>query len=177
MTLAGRSGEPRSWTTFLDSRYLKIYMWLPSCILGASVMSKTTKTPLRNHQHLLRIQGWHLDDTLEKLGLGPLSRSVKFWKLMCSFLGTSIMSKQRDSSKEPPIWNNFQNLTKLDKPWQNLTKLDVTIWHASTQLDAIWHNLMPFDATWHTLIQLDATWWNFMKFDTTWHSLTKLNKT
>ena len=176
MTLAGRSGEPWSWTTFLDSRYLKIYMWLPSCILGASVMSKTTKTPLRNHQHLLRIQGWHLDDTLEKLGLGPLSRSVKFWKLMCSFLGTSIMSKQRDSSKEPPIWNNFQNFTKLDKTWQNLTKLDVTC-NYLTCLDATWCHLTQLDAIWRNLTHLNPTWRNLMKLHEIWHNLTQLDKT
>ena len=39
------------------ARALKIDTDLPGCILGTSIMSKTTKTPLRNPQRPLRLQG------------------------------------------------------------------------------------------------------------------------
>ena len=48
-------------------------------------MLKTTKIPLRNLQHPLRLQGWHLDDALEDPGIGQL-----FWKLICSLLDASV---------------------------------------------------------------------------------------
>ena len=39
------------------ARALKIDIDLPGCIQGTFIMSKTTKTPLRNHQRPLRLQG------------------------------------------------------------------------------------------------------------------------
>ena len=57
------------------ARALKI-LDLSGCIQGTFIMSKTTKTPLRNHQRPLRLQGWHLDDALENPGVGALLRQV-----------------------------------------------------------------------------------------------------
>ena len=99
MTLGWRSGEPRSWTNFQEGRNLKINMKLPKCILGASNMSKTTKTPLRNLQCPHRLQGWYLDDVLENPGVGPLSKRVETWKLICSFLDVSL---GHPPSQKPP---------------------------------------------------------------------------
>ena len=48
------------------------------------------KTPPRNYQCPLRLHGWHLDETLENLGVGPLSRKVGIRKLICSFLDVSL---------------------------------------------------------------------------------------
>ena len=53
-------------------------------------MSTTTKTPPRNLKRPHRLQGWHLDDALENPGVGPLSRRVETWKLICSFLDVSL---------------------------------------------------------------------------------------
>ena len=51
----------RGWSTFRAGRDLKIYMQLPLCIHGSSIMSRTTKTPLRSLQRPLRLH----DDALE----------------------------------------------------------------------------------------------------------------
>ena len=49
-------------------------------------MSKPTKTPPRNCQNPLRLQRWHLVDTLENPGVGILFWRVETWTLICSFL-------------------------------------------------------------------------------------------
>ena len=49
-------------------------------------MSNVIKIPHRNHQHPLRLHGWHLDDALENQGVGPISRKEEIWKLICSLL-------------------------------------------------------------------------------------------
>ena len=66
-----------SWTTFQDGRDLKIDTELPSCILGASLMSKTTKTPLRNLQRPLRLH----DDALETHGRWSTSQAGRDLKI------------------------------------------------------------------------------------------------
>ena len=45
--------------------------------LGKSIMSKTTKTHLRNHQCPLRLHKWHMDDALENPGVQPFPRKVE----------------------------------------------------------------------------------------------------
>ena len=47
----------RRWSTSQAGRDLKIDTRLPWCILGASTMSKTIKTPLKSLQRPLRLQG------------------------------------------------------------------------------------------------------------------------
>ena len=53
----------RRWSTSQAGRDLKIDTRLPWCILGASTMSKTIKTPLKSLQRPLRLH----DDFLENL--------------------------------------------------------------------------------------------------------------
>ena len=77
-------------STSQEGRDLKIDIELAWCILETSTMSKITKTPLRNRQCPLRLQGWHLGDALENTGVGRLSWMVESWKLICSFLDVSL---------------------------------------------------------------------------------------
>ena len=56
----------RRWSTFQIGKDLKIYMQLPWCVLGSSIMSKTTKTPLRNLQYPLRLLGWCSEERRSK---------------------------------------------------------------------------------------------------------------
>ena len=53
----------------LAARGLKIDTELPRRILGTFIMSKTTKTPLRNLQRPLRLHGWRFNDALENQGV------------------------------------------------------------------------------------------------------------
>ena len=71
----------RRFGTSQAARALKIDTDLPGCILGTSIRSKNTKTPLRNHKRPHRLHGWHLDDALENPGVGPLSRWGKWVKM------------------------------------------------------------------------------------------------
>ena len=80
----------RRWSISQEGRDKKIDMQLPWCILQASIMSKTVKNPLRNHQRPLRLQGWHFDDALENPGVRPLSGQEEIWKFICSFLNVSL---------------------------------------------------------------------------------------
>ena len=107
--LRNHQRRPRLQEDFLEThrrlgisqaaRAMKIDTHLPGCILDTSSMSKTTKTPLRNHQRPFRLHGWHFDDVLENPGVGPLSRWEDIWKLICSFLNVSL---RHLSCQKPP---------------------------------------------------------------------------
>ena len=101
------------------ARALKIDTDLPGCILGTSIMSKTTKTPLRNPQRPLRLQGWHLDDALENPGVGQLSMKVEIWKLICSFI--DIYKRHPLYQKPPRLLSGTSSvlLDSLDEALEN----------------------------------------------------------
>ena len=84
--LRNHQRRPRLQEDFLEThrrlgisqaaRAMKIDTHLPGCILDTSSMSKTTKTPLRNHQRPLRIH----EDVLEthrRLDISQAARAMK----------------------------------------------------------------------------------------------------
>ena len=96
--------KPKRWSNFLDGIDMQIYMQLPWCFLGTSNMSNTTNTPLRNLQHPWRLQGRHLEDTLENQRVGPLSRNAEIWKLICRNFQCPWWCSTEPSQNNSELW-------------------------------------------------------------------------
>ena len=126
----------RRWSTFQIGRDLKIYMQLPLCALGSSIMSKATKTPLRNLQCPLRLH----DDALEtrrRWSTFQIGRDLKIYmQLPLCVLGSSIMSKP---TKTPctMLYNLVQGYTTLYEVVPTYTRLYILVQGFTTLYEVV----------------------------------------